>query len=218
METLIETYKNHILNSLSKANNYESKITTELINMYGMTGKKTRHFYNNLLNFVDARYLEIGVWKGSSVCSAMYKNKASITCIDNWSEFENPRNEFYNNINNFKGENIVSIFEEDCFNIDISKLSKFNIYMYDGAHTYDAHYKALTYFYNCLDDLFILIIDDWNWDIVRNGTIDAIKNLNLNIIYEEEIRLTYDNSHTNIEIAKETWWNGIYIALLQKNN
>ncbi len=218
METLIETYKNHIINSLSKANNYESKITTELINMDGMTGKKTRHFYNNLLNFVDARYLEIGVWKGSSVCSAMYKNKASITCIDNWSEFENPRNEFYNNINNFKGENIVSIFEEDCFNIDISRLSKFNIYMYDGAHTYESHYKALTYFYNCLDDLFILIIDDWNWENVRNGTIDAIKNLNLNIIHEEEIRLTNDNSHTNIEIAKETWWNGIYIALLQKNN
>lgn len=218
MELLIETYKDHILNSLSKANNYESKITTELINMDGMTGKKTRHFYNNLLNFVDARYLEIGVWKGSSVCSAMYKNKASITCIDNWSEFENPRNECINNINNFKGENIVSIIEEDCFNIDISKLSKFNIYIYDGAHDYESHYKALTYFYNCLDDLFILIIDDWNWENVRNGTIDAIKNLKLNIIHEEEIRLTYDNSHTNIEIAKETWWNGIYIALLQKNN
>ena len=28
--------------------------------MDGMTGKKTRHFYNNLLNTEDARYLEIG--------------------------------------------------------------------------------------------------------------------------------------------------------------
>ena len=37
-----------------------------------MTGIKTRHFYNNILNTDDARYLEIGAWKGSSICSAMY--------------------------------------------------------------------------------------------------------------------------------------------------
>lgn len=32
--------------------------------MDGMSGIKTRHFYNNLLNYYDARYLEIGTWKG----------------------------------------------------------------------------------------------------------------------------------------------------------
>jgi len=71
-----------------------SKITNDIISIDGMSGTKTRHFYNNLLNFEDARYLEIGTWKGSSVCSAMYKNNAKVVCIDNWSEFNGPKNYF----------------------------------------------------------------------------------------------------------------------------
>jgi hypothetical protein len=31
----------------------------------------------------DTRYLEIGVWKGSTVCSAMFNNNAFIYCIVN---------------------------------------------------------------------------------------------------------------------------------------
>lgn len=33
----------------------------------------------------DVRYLEIGTWKGSSICSEMSNNKITCTVIDNWS-------------------------------------------------------------------------------------------------------------------------------------
>jgi hypothetical protein len=89
-----ETYKTLIDTAFKNAENDISKLTDDILSMEGMTGKKTRHFYNNLLNTEDARYLEIGCWKGSSVCSAMYGNKAKIVCIDNWSEFEGPKTEF----------------------------------------------------------------------------------------------------------------------------
>ena len=81
-------YKTIIDTSLLNAENYNSKICDFIINMEGMSGLKTRHFYNNLLNFDDARYLEIGTCKGSSVCSAMNNNNVMIICVDNWSEFE----------------------------------------------------------------------------------------------------------------------------------
>ena len=74
----MESYKKLIETSFQNAENNISKITNEIIAMKGMTGTKTRHFYNNLLNIEDARYLEIGTWKGSSVCSAMYKNQSEI--------------------------------------------------------------------------------------------------------------------------------------------
>ena len=90
----MEIYKPLIETAFLNAENKISKITNEIINMEGMSGTKTRHFYNNLLNTEDARYLEIGTWKGSSVCSAMYGNTAKIICIDNWSEFGGPKNEF----------------------------------------------------------------------------------------------------------------------------
>jgi len=48
---------------------------------------KNTSFYNNLLNTDNAKYLEIGTLKGSSVCSTMYNNNANIVCIDNFSKF-----------------------------------------------------------------------------------------------------------------------------------
>jgi hypothetical protein len=88
--------------------------------------------------------------------------------------------------------------------------------MYDGNHTNDSHYRALSHYYECLDDVFIFIVDDWNWKDVRDGTINSIQNLNLKVLYENEIRLTWDDSHTPQPEASNTWWNGIYVAILQK--
>ena len=216
MDNYRNLIKTIIENAFQNAENNISKITPEIINMEGMSGTKTRHFYNNLLNTAGARYLEIGTWKGSSVCSAMCGNKNKVICIDNWSEFGGPKSEFLSNFEKFKGDNDASFIESDCFNVDISVLPKFNIYMYDGNHTNESHYKALLHYYNCLDDVFIFIVDDWNWQDVRDGTINSIQKLNLKVLYEKEIRLTWDNSHTPQPQAKDTWWNGIYVAILEK--
>lgn len=213
---IIHKYKFLILNSLIYAERHQSKITNEIISMEGMSGTKTRHFYNNLLNTEDARYLEIGTWKGSSVCSAMCNNKATVVCIDNWSEFGGPKSEFLENFEKYKGENDAMFIEKDCFKVDVSQLPKFNIYMYDGNHTNESHYHALLHYYDCLDDIFIYIVDDWNWQDVRDGTMQSIKKLNLKILYEQKIRLTWDNSHTPQPFASKTWHNGIYISILQK--
>lgn len=194
-----------------------SKITDEILTMHGMSGKKTRHLYNNLLNREDARYLEIGSWKGSTVCSAMCENKATVVCIDNWSDLGGPKDEFLINFEKYKGNNDATFIENDCFHVDASKLPKFNIYMYDGSHDLVSHYNALIHYYYCLDDIFIYIVDDWNWDYVRNGTICAIHNLKFNILYHREIRTTDDNSHPEWGSPKQVdWHNGLFIAVLQK--
>lgn len=209
-------YKLNIENAYQKSIKGISKITDEIINMDGMSGIMTRHFYNNLLNTPDARYLEIGTWKGSSVCSAMCENNATVVCIDNWSEFGGPKEEFICNFNKYKGNNNARFIECDCYQVDVSVLPKFNIYMYDGNHSYENHYNALMHYINCLDDIFIYIVDDWNWSDVREGTYKSIKNLDLKILYEKEIRLTWDNTTTDLTYGKKTWWNGIYIAILEK--
>jgi hypothetical protein len=209
-------YKEHIEKAFENAENHISKITDAIIRMDGMTGTKTRHFYNNLLDMPDARYLEIGTWKGSSVCSAMCKNNATVVCIDNWSEFGGPKYEFLQNFYTFIGENNARFIEEDCYKVDTSKLPKFNVYMYDGNHTEESHYKALLHYYDCLDDTFIYIVDDWNWSTARDGTTKSIEKLKLNVLYEKAIRLTWDESHTPQPEARNTWHNGIYVAVLQK--
>jgi len=216
MYTYMETYKALLETAFQNAENNMSKITTEIVGMEGMSGIKTRHFYNNLLNTEDARYLEIGTYKGSSVCSAMCGNKAKVVCIDNWSEFGGPKDEFLLNFERYKGDNDAAFIESDCFQVDVSALPKFNIYMYDGNHTNENHYKALCHYYDCLDDVFIFIVDDWNWQDVRDGTLSSIQKLNLTVLYEKEIRLTWDNSCTPNPELSMNWWNGIYVAILQK--
>ena len=213
---LLEVYKKHIACSFEKAEAYSSKINNDILELEGMSGKKTRHFYNNLLTLEDSRYLEIGTWKGSSVCSAMFENNSKVVCIDNWSEFGGPKEEFLQNFTRFVGNNNASFYESDCFLINPLALGKFNIYLFDGNHEEDSHFKALSHFLPCLDDVFIFIVDDWNWSAVRNGTRSAIEKNNLNVLYEKEIRLTSDESHTPLETARDTWWNGIFVCILEK--
>jgi hypothetical protein len=197
----------------------ESSITEEIMEMEGMTGRQTRHFYNNLLKMDDARYLEIGTWMGSSVCSAMCGNRATVVCIDNWSEFGGPKDMFIQYFTKYKGENNARFIEADCFRVDVSSLPKFNIFLYDGAHDDESHYKALTHYYECLDDTFIFIVDDWRWPHVREATYRSISDLGLTTLYSREV-------HTHLEEmtyrqqcnAKAQWWDGIYVAVLQKGS
>jgi hypothetical protein len=203
-------YEKIINNAFENAEINVSKIISDIINIDGMSGIKTRHFYNNLLNFEDARYLEIGTWKGSSVCSAMYENNAKVVCIDNWSEFNGPKNVFLENFNKYKGNNDAQFIESDSFKVDVSTLPKFNIYLYDGDHSDKSHYNALIHFYNCLDNTFIFVVDDWNWINVRTQTYKSIDDLKLKILFQKEIIIPH--------VTKETWWNGIFVAILQKQN
>ena len=220
------------------AENNISKLNSDILEMEGMTGIKTRHFYNNICNMKDVRYLEIGTWKGSSICSAMFGNKITCTCIDNWSLFSGPGAEelkkhlpdsafsvkdiFFKNYNEYKGENLSNVIECDCWEVDVSKLNKYNIYMYDGDHNKTSHYKALNYYYANLDDEFIYLVDDWNWDSVQNGTYQSIIDNNCKIIYKKEI-ITNNKNHPSWgkgdgeRAGKDgEWHNGIAIFILKK--
>jgi len=209
----IQTYIDHVNNSLINALQNKSNITSEILAIDGLSGSKTRHFYNNLLTLPDSRYLEIGTYKGSTVSSAMYNNSASVVCIDNWSEFGINIQEFMKNFNTFKGKNNATFIEKDCWTVDPTTLIKFNIYMYDGNHSQDSHYFAIAHFMPCLDDLFIYIVDDWNWKHVRDGTMNAISDLNIKIHHKKEIIVPEDPA---IWPDRDGWWNGIAIFILEK--
>lgn len=197
-----------------------SKVSPDILNLPGMSGSYTRHFYNNVCAMPHTRYLEIGSWKGSSIASAMYKNTMDVcVAIDNWSEFGGPKNEFMNVFNAYKGGNNAMVFERDCWDsalLETLAPYKFNIYMYDGYHSEEAQYKALIKYLPCLDDTFLWIVDDWNAPEVRNGTLRAIQDSGVTILWKQETRLTWDNSHTEMSLAKSTWWNGIAYFVIQK--
>jgi hypothetical protein len=90
--------------ALNRAIVGEGKLSPELLSIDGMSGKKYRMLINNLIESIgDARYLEIGVWQGSTFCSAINKNKVRALAIDNWTQFGGPCDRFYNHLALFKG-------------------------------------------------------------------------------------------------------------------
>jgi len=195
-----------------------SELPKELLEMKGMSGRQTRKFINAICSFKGTRYLEIGSWTGSTACSALCNNSIEYTFVDNWSQFDGPKDIFIQNIEKYKKNSTGSIIEQDCWDIDPNTLLKSNVYLYDGNHGHHAQRKALTHFLPALDDEFIFMVDDWNLDRARWGTNKGIEENSLNVLYKHEILTTPDGSHPPPEKsgAKSDWHNGFAIFVLKK--
>lgn len=206
----LETLKFHAHKSFENSKNNISKLTEDILNMPGMSGIKTRHLYNNLCSLDDANYLEIGTYKGSSFVSAIYKNNVKALAIDNWSEFEGPKIEFFQNVEKYCGNQKYNFIEKDSFEVtneDLKKyLSSVDIYMYDGCHEEISHEKAITHYQNFFSKYFIILIDDWrddnNWSRVQRGTFKGFEKSNIKIHDRIEIITLQENT------GPKEFWNG----------
>jgi hypothetical protein len=201
----------HLTNSIELS--VTDNLPPEIYSIEGMSSNKVRNLLNNICNISDYNYMEIGVWKGSTCISSLYKNnfnKAYI--IDNWSEFGQVREEFFMNMKSNLSDRIndITIIEEDCFSLPLNKIdNKIDIYFYDGNHSYESQKKALTYFYDVLNTEFIFVVDDWNADTAERGTYDAIQELNLNVKFKTILSTPKNEDRTS-------YWNGIGLFLLTK--
>ena len=210
-------YKNVLLNSLKELEKYDDIDAPEefkpILNLNGMSGGYYRLLINNIIKAIeDPRYLEVGSWKGSTVCAAMFNNKCKATCIDNWSEWGGPKEDFLANTNTFANTDVEFTFiESDFRNVDYSSLGKFNVYLFDGPHSEQDQYDGIVITQPALDEEFILIVDDWNWQQVRQGTMTALQNLNLKVL--ESISITF-TPHLCCEETR--WHNGYFIAVISK--
>ena len=239
-ETSIKLYGNFDQNSYSinlklalfKSLAMDTKISDEIKFMSGMSGKKYRYLINNLISLInDARYLEIGCWAGSTVCSALYGNQAKAVCIDNWLKFDteekvrkvyntkDQKEEFETNTKKVITDKIdFKFIESDFRKVNYKQLGKFNVYCYDALHHEKDQYDGIVIAQPALDDIFILIIDDWNWTEVRQGTLKAINDLKIKIISKIEIRTTQDNSMPKLFLGQYSdWHNGYFIAVCKKS-
>ena len=186
--------------------------------MEGMSGKKYRYFINNLIETTpDARYLEIGSHAGSTACSAIWGNKVKVTCIDNWSEFGGPKDQFLSNIEKVKTPDVdFKFIESDFRDVDYSKIGKYNIYMFDGPHFEKDQYDGIELVQEALDDQYVLIVDDYNWEIVRRGTEEALAHVGHTVISKIEIFTYIGDGHPVISHQYSDWHDGYLIALVSK--
>lgn len=172
-----------------------------------LKGMSSPHIWHLLNNLVQGPYLEIGVWKGSTLTAALTGKDIPAWAIDNFSQFGDVRDEFKANTAplNYK------FIEGDCFDDKTySQLpTGFEYYLYDGDHSMKSHYNALFYYVHKMADEFVYMVDDWNVLDVQHGTYEAIKDLGLDVLESHE-RLTPKNG------CKDSWWNGFAVFKLKQ--
>jgi hypothetical protein len=199
-----------------------TKLPPEVLAISGMSGRKYRYFINSLVEGLPtSRYLEIGSWAGSTLCSAIFGNDVEAVAIDNWSQFGGPSDQFFKNLSAFKGSSRVSFLERDFRQVDYASLygifGAFGIYLFDGPHEYKDQYDGIVCAQRILEPRYVQIVDDWNWPSVRGGTLKAISDLGLHIDFMAEIRTSLDDKHAPEPIwERSDWHNGYCISVLSR--
>ena len=213
----------HMLYSMKNADYQSSKLDGDYndFKINGLTSSKVRHLLNNMVSLYNCKYLEIGVFQGSTFSSALYKNKPvkavaiddfSLECYsDDLEKNKKIEDNFYKNMKNIKTPfefiNKNSFTEGILDHLDC----KFNVYFYDGCHAAESHIKALTHYKKYLEKYFILIVDDFNnTHEIQYGTYTGLKQGGFEIIYEKYLPARYNGD-------TENYWHGLFVGLIKNN-
>jgi hypothetical protein len=196
-----------------------SKLPVAIRAIKGMSGQRYRTLINTLIETLDRpHYLEIGSWLGSTAAAALYGNSVQAVCIDNWSEFSGTKAQFLENIKRAKStETELRLIEADFRNIDFARLGRFNAYLFDGPHSEVDHRDAILFVQPCLEERFVLIVDDWNWRAVRVGTMKGLLAAKCRVESSIQVRTTSDDTHPSLAFEASEWHNGYFIAVIRQN-
>ena len=207
-----------IISAFEDAMALRGRLKEDAFKIAGFSGRKFRYFLNNLVNSVASpAYLEIGLYFGASFCPAIYNNHVRAVGIDNWTEHNGNSAGFYQNLERYKQDRTdVRIIESDFRKVDFNSIGKFNILFYDGSHAEKDQYDGVSIPQPAMEDKYILIVDDWNWDPVRKGTFDALRDARVTIDYQIEVRTTFDGSIPLVRGPGSEWHNGTIVAAVSK--
>lgn len=198
----------HVKNAFAATEAGTSKLDDTVLNMVGITGRKTRMLYNNLGNTVDATVvIDVGAGTGSST-AAFLKNNDNVTAVvvDDWS-IHGSSGEFSGNVKAANVTNLVVSPE----NVDVVSLPKANIVLYDSFYENGATERLIKKLSGAFADVCVLIVDDFNWSGIEQQTRDAIAQIAHDVIYEKVVKTDYDTEATT------SYWNGVGVFVLLKN-
>jgi len=195
----------------------QSKLNHEALRVPMLGSLQIRHLLNNL-GGLASHYLEHGVHKGGSFCSAVFQNQLlTATAVDSFeSDLTNQVDPaepiFLENANKFLHPGTsFKLIKSDSFAVSPDQIeNKIDLYYFDGDHSYASQRKALTHFKDVMEEDFIYCVDDYMLEEVRTGTQDGIEEAGYQKLYERELV-------TSSEYDNESWWRGWYVALLKKS-
>tara|TARA_B100001029_G_scaffold157880_1_gene144167 strand:+ start:8801 stop:10558 length:1758 start_codon:yes stop_codon:yes gene_type:complete len=224
--TTVDDYTQRVLKAIDDGNTQTSNFEPEGYSIPGLSSNRIRHFLNSLCSHDDAVYLELGTYTGSTFFAATMNNKAKCIGVDDfsepnvkpivdrgmWTECGNPYDTFVNNWQKYENGNaaFVKASVEELTEEDFGG-SKVNILFYDANHDMMVQMNNLNHLLPFLDEKFILIVDDANFDGVVEGAVSWAQENNLKCYLERKILSSVIESPVH-------WWNGIHVMVLEKDD
>ena len=216
---------NHIDDSIEWGNHEVSKLNQDVIDIHGITSNKVRCFLNNICS-IGGTYLEVGVFRGATFCSAIYQNDIHSIGIDNFASPNlmptgvsqklatylkkrldvSPQDDFLGNVKRFGNTDMIDVYRTDYTTFDYSQLPKLDIIFYDGDTRYHDQYTVLKKLIPQFADQTILIMDDWNWD---SGALRQV-------ITEENLYVSHQREIFTEGEDMEHFWNGLGVFLIER--
>lgn len=211
------------LESFNKSANKESNFKQTRYDIDGLSSHRVRHLLNYICSFKDTKYLEIGVYHGSTFCAAIQNNSIKAYAVDTWEEsklqpyidgklsFKSSctMETFEKNLKKYSGDNNVKVINKKAEIIDSSDVEeKVNVIFYDGSHDLQDQKKVLDNILNITEDTFLLIADDANFEGVVAANEKFVQDNNLKMLFERKLLNDIEDDMM--------WWNGLHIMVLQK--
>jgi hypothetical protein len=179
----------------------------------GMSGQSFRHVLNEILK-ASSNYLEIGTWKGSTACAALDRNQLNAWIIDDWSDFGGPAQAALKNLSRFVGSSRLTIISQDFKTVDYEVLipGQVDTYLFDGPHAEECHVLGAKVIDSLRFQSLIFIVDDWNWQEVRDGTLLGLSEINATVVYKLEI---FPRAKRLFQFSR--WHNGYCFFVLENS-
>lgn len=204
----------HIKKSIALATkDTDSKYAFESVK--GFSTPTMRRMFMNLCGVKGLRYLEIGAYFGGTACGAIHTPENECFIVEDFSQPFGESGIEEGLKQNLKvcaaytnGKANYTLLEQDAFNPEKPLPKNIDIYFYDGEHSYENQKRAMTHFFENMNDLYIQIVDDYAWESVHTGTQDGISSLPVDKLFEFSVQPPANDD--------PIWHNGIYVALLKK--
>jgi len=210
-----------------------SAIPPYALTIPGMSGIVYRRFINNYVRTLIApKYLEVGVWTGSTLCAAIGGiDNVRAVAVDNYSESyphysTSPEADCRHNVATVKIDtaNLELLLNQAFETFEPAPYGPFNVYMYDGYHDEESQFQGIDKVAPCLEEISLIVVDDWNDNEYfpteykgvtygsreKAGTYRAFDQVGLELLYKIEVE-TGENP-----MFPSDWHNGYGIFLVKK--
>ena len=198
----------------------------------GFSGENFQRFLNAIGTIPRTKYLEVGIYNGSSLTTILGNNNdLDAVAIDIWdasgvwdtsSAAAAMKTAVISQVaSNHNKTGRVHIIHDSCWNIRSNTIKSLlqgpaNVYFYDAGHSVFDHFLSLGHFLAAMDNVFIFLVDDWNWNNVRKPTLAALQLYQLEIVMKIEVTTLISARMFDSKIIG-SWHNGMAAFILRKS-